>query len=342
MLSKSELETKPFIIAEVGQNHQGDLDIAIDYIKEFAQRGASAVKFQMRNNKYLFDEESYNSSYDSENAFANIYGHHRDALELDVGAFQEIKSECDAQNTKFMCTPFDEYSLDNLVKIGVDVLKVASFDIGNLSLIDRMAQTKLPIIMSVGGGKADQIRSSVEQVLRHHDNVAILHCVSEYPCEASRMGLDNIKSLIEEFPNLSIGSSDHYNGTLSGPIAYTVGARVFEKHVTFNRSWKGTDHSFALEPEGFRKFVRDIERTPLMFPVKPNDQLGEEPVFKKLGKSIILNKDMFVGDSISIDDISGRIFKKQYTPVRRSNEVIGRQLLRDIKAGEPLEIKDLG
>jgi N-acetylneuraminate synthase/sialic acid synthase len=240
-----------------------------------------------------------------------------------------------------MSTPFDEPSLEALCNIDVDILKIASFDLGNLPLINRIAKMQKPVVMSIGGGKIEQIRSSVEALLNHHDNIAILHCVSEYPCEFNRLGLDNIEVLIQEFPQCTIGSSDHFNGTLSGPIAYLKGARVFEKHVTLNRAWKGTDHSFALEPEGFRKFVRDIKRVSKMLAPKPEGEVGKEKVFVKLGKSIIAYQDLKIGDILSLDNLSGRIFNEQYIPVRESNRILGKTLNREIKKGEPIFYEDI-
>lgn len=331
----------PFIIAEVGQNHQGDLDTAIEYIKVFAYEGADAVKFQTRNNRYLFSQDAYDAPYTSENAFADNYGAHREKLELKPEWLPILKDTCVKNGVKFMSTPFDEPSLQILKEIDVDILKVASFDLGNLPFINRISKLGKPVVMSVGGGKIDQIRSSVEVLLQNNNDIAILHCVSEYPCEFNRLGLDNIPKLIEEFPNCVIGSSDHFNGTLSGPIAYVKGARVFEKHVTLNRAWKGTDHSFALEREGFRKFVRDIKRVRHMMPSKPADEIGTEMVFKKLGKSLIAYNDIQPGEKITIDNLSGRIFNTQYIPVRESNLVIGRTAHRAIKQGEPILFKDL-
>lgn len=260
MFGREDMGDEPFVIAEVGQNHQGDLDVAREYIRIFAFEGADAVKFQTRNNKYLFSQDAYEAAYDSENAFAGTYGAHREHLELKPEWLPILKEDCIKHGVKFMSTPFDEPSLELLKQIDVDILKIASFDLGNLPFIHRIASMGKPVVMSVGGGKINQIRSSIDVLLKQHDEVAILHCVSEYPCEYNRLGLNNIELLINEFPQCTIGSSDHFNGTLSGPVAYLKGARVFEKHVTLNRAWKGTDHSFALEPEGFRKFVRDIKR----------------------------------------------------------------------------------
>ncbi len=341
MFKKIVSDGTPFVIAEVGQNHQGDLEKAREYIRVFAFEGADAVKFQTRNNKYLFSEDAYDAPYQSENAFAPTYGAHREHLELKPEWIPILKADCIKHGVKFMSTPFDEPSLDLLTEIGVDILKIASFDLGNLPFINRIAKTKIPIVISVGGGKSDQIKSSVEVILKYHNEISILHCVSEYPCEYNRLGLENIKVLIDNFPECVIGSSDHFNGTLSGPVAYLQGARVFEKHVTLNRSWKGTDHSFALEPEGFRKFVRDIKRVRHMLPPKPKEELGQEQVFKKLGKSLVAYQTIEAGQEITIDNISGRIFNRQIIPVRESNKVIGKVVKAKILKGSPIEFENL-
>lgn len=341
MFKEISADGSPFVIAEVGQNHQGDLGIAREFIRTFAFEGADAVKFQTRNNAYLFSEEAFCATYASENAFAETYGAHREKLELKPEWLPILKADCDKHGVKFMSTPFDEPSLELLVNIDADILKIASFDLGNLPFIHRIAKAGRPVVMSVGGGKIDQIRSSVEVLLNHHDEVAVLHCVSEYPCEYNRLGLENIETLIREFPDCVIGSSDHFNGTLSGPVAYMKGARVFEKHVTLNRAWKGTDHSFALEPDGFRKFVRDIKRVRHMIPSKPGDDLGKERVFTKLGKSLVAYTDIKAGDKIEFDNLSGRIFITQHIPVRESNRVVGSLAKRDIAKGEPIQYADL-
>lgn len=330
----------PFIIAEVGQNHQGDIETALEYIRIFSREGADAVKFQTRDNKRLFSESAYNKDYNSDNAFATTYGEHREKLELPVDVLKDLKAECHKNGVKFMSTPFDESSLDRLVSVGVDLLKIASFDLGNLPFIKKIAETKIPIVMSVGGGKHEHIEESVTLIKKYNQNLSVLHCVSEYPCEYNRLGLDNIPRLIEKYPDCMIGLSDHFNGTLSGPIGYMKGARVFEKHVTLNRAWKGTDHSFALEPDGFRKFCRDIRRVRHMMAEKPRDDLGSEHVFKKLGKSVIAGRDLGAGQIISIDDLSGKIFNETVIPVRDSIHVIGKKLLRNIASGDAIKYGD--
>ena len=342
MVKFKDLGDDSFVIAEVGQNHQGNFDTALEYIGTFAKLGADAIKFQTRDNKFLFSEEAYAKAYDSENSFGDTYGEHREALELDVGRLWELKSECKTHGVAFMSTPFDEPSLERLTDVGVDVLKIASFDLGNLPLIDKMSKTGLPIVMSIGGGKAHHIRDSVEKLSEYDNpNLAILHCVSEYPCEYNKLGLDNIPQLIDQFPFAQIGLSDHFNGILSGPIAYMKGARVFEKHVTFNRSLKGTDHSFALEPEGFRKFARDIKRVKDMMPPKSEAETGAEPVFKKLGKSVAATVNIPAGSEIKLEMVRGIIDVNDGIPIRDVSKIIGRIAACDIQMHDIIEYDDV-
>ena len=331
---------EPFIIAEVGQNHQGSLEKAREYIKVFSYEGADAIKFQTRNNKFLFSDEAYNAPYYSENAFAETYGEHREKLELSKEDLKILKNDCNKYSVKFMSTPFDEPSLELLNEVGVDLLKIASFDLGNLPFLKRIANLGKPLVMSVGGSNLNQIRKSVELLNKKVANLAVLHCVSEYPCEFDRLGLENIKKLKREFPNCVIGSSDHFNGILSGPIAYMLGARVFEKHVTLNRGWKGTDHSFALEPQGFRKFVRDIKRVRYMLPSKDKIDLGKEKVFKKLGKSIFAYEDIKMGEILSLENLSGKIFETTHIPVRDTSMIIGKKAKRNICKNEVIKMED--
>ena len=332
---------EPFIIAEVGQNHQGDLDKAREYIRVFSYEGANAIKFQTRNNKFLFSDDAYNSPYTSENAFAGKYGEHRDKLELSFEELKILKDDCRKFGVKFMSTPFDEPSLNLLKEIEVDLLKIASFDLGNLAFLKRLGELNKPVVMSTGGGNLEQIIKSVEILKEKVSQIAVLHCVSEYPCEYNRLGLENIINLKNEFPDCVIGSSDHFNGILSGPIAYMMGARVFEKHVTLNRGWKGTDHSFALEPMGFRKFVRDIKRVKYMLPLKDLSNLGKEKVFQKLGKSVVAYKEIKSGEIFTLENLSGKIFKETFIPVRDSYKLIGKKATRNISQYEAIMMEDI-
>ena len=329
-----------YIIAEVGQNHQGSVDIALRYVEDFASLGANAVKFQMRDNKTLFSTEALLRPYDSTNSFGATYGEHREALELTFEEMKRVRERCYKVGVDFMCTPFDEPSLEKLIILETDVLKVASFDLGNLPLLKAMGQTGLPIVMSVGGGNIHDIQSSIEFLLKMNSTLTILHCVSKYPCPYDELNLNQIETISQQYPNLLVGCSDHFNGILSGPVAYMLGARVFEKHVTFDRSQKGSDHSFALEREGFRKFCRDIRRLPKMLNSPADQKLGQEPVFKKLGKSIVAKRHIKFGETLSLENLTSQILVEPVIPVREFHKIIGNKANSNIQIGQALRYED--
>lgn len=334
LFKQSKYKIKPYIIAEVGQNHNGSLDSALKYIDEFSALGANAVKFQARKNQILFSKSALEKKYESDNSFGKTYGEHRDFLELSKKDFLKIKKRCIKNKVDFICTPFDEQSLKMLLEIGVDALKIASFDLGNLPLINKISKSKKPIILSIGGGNKKQIDESVKVIKSNTSNFAIMHCVSEYPCSFDRLGLQNILNLKKRYPSALIGLSDHYNGILSASIGYTLGARIFEKHVTFDRSNKGTDHSFSLEKEGFRKMVRDLNRIPFMYKPKPIKEIGKEKVFQKLGKIVIAKKNFKKGHKLSINDIDGIINQEKGIAVRDSYKILNKVLKQDISKGD--------
>ena len=337
---KSRSSEGPYFIAEVGQNHQGKIENAMRFVEEFASVGAHAVKFQIRDNKTLFSREALDKVYNSENSFGKTYGEHREALELSKAELRKLRERCRELNVDFMCTPFDETSLEALIDLNTDVLKIASFDLGNLPFLEKIARTGLPIVMSTGGGTQFHVTKSVETILNFNTKLAVLHCESKYPCPAEELNLGVIQELITSYPNIDIGSSDHFNGTLSGPVAYMLGARVFEKHVTFDRSQKGSDHSFALEKEGFRKFCRDINRVEAMVAVSKNNR-GKEPVFTKLGKSLVALEDIEANEILTSENIGSIILPEQITPVREMCNVLGKRAKNFIKKFDALSLDDV-
>jgi sialic acid synthase len=330
-----------YVIAEVGQNHQGDPEEAHRYVEEFSRAGASALKFQMRTNQKLFTQRALQKPYNSNNAFAPTYGEHREALELPEEVHAALIQHCRDLGVDYMCTPFDEWSLEGLERIGCDCYKVASFDLGNLPFLSKIASTGKPVVMSVGGGRLEQIAASVSLFLEFGNPVTLLHCVSQYPVDYKNLNLRAITTLKNKFPSVQVGLSDHFNGILSGPLGALLGAEVFEKHVTFNRAQKGSDHSFALELEGFRKFARDIRRAPEMLGDGEYTTRGEEPVFQKLGKSCCARAAIEAGEVFSIDNLTGVIDIEQHLPVRESSQLIGRPSSRKYAKGELIDAKEL-
>lgn len=248
-------------VAEIGNNHGGSVPVCQQMFKAAADAGAWSVKLQKRDlpTWEAQNPAQWHAPYHSEHAFGATYGEHRAALEFDRDEYVDLKRYAESLGLVFFATAFDVPSVDFLAELGVPALKLASASIVNLPLLDAAAETGLPLIVSTGGATPREIDDAVNRIWDRAPLV-LLHAVSAYPCEARLMNLNVLTWMRHEYPALVVGLSDHYNGIALAPVAQTLGARVFEKHFTLNRSWKGSDQAWSLEPGGLRRMVRDLGR----------------------------------------------------------------------------------
>ena len=253
-------DTPAFIIAELGHNHGGSVETCKAMIGAAKIAGVDAVKLQKRSNKDLFTRQMYDSPYNSEHAFGATYGEHREALEFDFEQYRELKAYAENLGLVFFATAFDIPSVDFLVALGVPAIKIASGCLTDIPLITYAAK-KLPLIISTGGGSMEDVERA-DLALPDNAQAAFLQCTAAYPLQPEEANLRVIETYRDAFPDVVIGLSDHHDGISLGPVAYMLGARIFEKHFTLSRSSKGSDHAFSLEPEGMRRFVRDIQQIP--------------------------------------------------------------------------------
>jgi N-acetylneuraminate synthase/sialic acid synthase len=303
--SKVSQSGECFVIAEIGHNHQGNLKVALDMIKSAANCGVNAVKFQKRDNKTLYTKAMYNKPYDNENSFGLTYGEHREFIEFGWDEYVTLKKCAEENGVEFMCTAFDFNSVDFLEKLGITSYKVASGDITNTPLLKYIAKLKKPIFLSTGGATLEEIHIAYDSIRKHHDKLCLLHTTCTYPTDYVDLNLAAIQTLKKEFPDTVIGYSGHDNGILAAVIAYMLGATVVEKHFTINRSWKGTDHKFSLEPDGLRKQVRDLHRVNIsMGDGKKILREIEIDAKTKMGKSVYTTKSLEKGHVLTSKDIS--------------------------------------
>ena len=293
-----------YVIAEIGHNHQGNLKTAMEMIRIAANNGANAVKFQKRDNQTLFTKALYNKPYDNENSFGLTYGEHREFLEFDWNQYLALKECARKFNVDFMCTAFDFKSVDFLEKLGITTYKVASGDLTNTPLLDYIARKKKPVFLSTGASTLEEIHMAYDTILKHHDQLCLMHTTCTYPTDYADLNLRAIITLKNEFPKALIGYSGHDNGILAAVLAYNLGAVVIEKHFTLNRSSKGTDHNFSLEPEGLRKQIRDLHRADIsMGDGKKIVKDIEAGAKTKMGKSLYTVKAFKKGHVLSEKDI---------------------------------------
>ncbi len=329
-------DSLPFIIAEVGHNHQGRLEQALELIRAASIAGASAVKFQKRDNRSMFTPAMYNEPYNSENSFGDSYGLHRDALEFGLDEYKACIAEAQKMNITFFATAFDFQSADFLESLNMPLYKIASGDLTNLPLLEYVARFKKPMIISTGGSNFEMIDVAVKTIRRTHNNFAILQCTASYPADFKQLNLRVIERLRERYPENVIGFSGHDNGIAMSTAAFTLGARIIEKHFTLNRALKGTDHAFSLEPQGLGKLVRDLRRT--------SDALGdgnkvvyenELAPMRKMRKMIVANRFMSAGTRITREDLEFRSPGDGLGP-DKLDLVLGKTLVVDINEYEPI------
>jgi sialic acid synthase len=253
--------TPAFVIAEIGGNHGGSVETAVQMIRIAAACGADACKFQCRDNQTLYSDTLLNAAYENENSYGRTYGEHRKALELSDPALDTCCFEAERSNVLCFSTAFDEPSVDRIVKLGMPAIKIASGGLTDKRLLRHAALAQLPIILSTGGGTFREIDEAVELITCYNNDLALLLCTAAYPVrDWAEHNLQCIATMRERYPQFVIGWSGHDNGIALAVAAYALGARIIEKHFTLDRTAKGTDHAFSLEPAGLGKLVRDLKR----------------------------------------------------------------------------------
>ena len=294
-----------YVIAEIGHNHQGKLDTAKEMFRVAKECGADAVKLQKRDNRSLFTKAGYEKSYDNPNSYGETYGAHREFLEFGGIEYKELMNYADEIGVTMFSTAFDFNSADFLAKLDIPIYKIASGDLKNIPLLTHIAEFQKPMILSTGGGTMEDVNRAYDAIMPLNQQLCILQCTAGYPAEFDELNLNVITTFRERFPNCTVGLSSHDNGIAMAVAAYMLGARVVEKHFTLNHTWKGTDHAFSLEPTGFRKLVRDLQRTRAAMGdgIKRTYDSEVNPI-TKMGKKLVAARDLQAGHMIRREDIA--------------------------------------
>ena len=304
-----------YIIGEIGQNHNGSVDIAKLIVELISRpvkeeyfgidlRPMNAVKMTKRDLAHELSDSQMSRVYDSPNSFGRTYGEHRAYLELSDEQHFEVYKYAKEKGLDFVETLCAPSCLSMMKYFTPDYLKVASRDLTNIPLLEALAETKIPMILSTGMAGKKELDEALDVITKYHNEISILHCVSQYPTNPNNLNLNTIKYLKNNYPQYKIGFSDHTIG-ISAPIAaIAMGAEIIEKHVTIDRRMKGTDQAGSLGPDGVNRMIRDIRITEMSM---GKEELFIEPEVKnskiKLERSIATNRDLKVGDIITENDI---------------------------------------
>lgn len=324
-------ESDCYVIAEIGNNHQGDVEKAKELILAAYQCGADAVKFQKRSNENLFTKNFYDKPYDNPNSYGTTYGKHREFLEFGVTEYNILKEFSKEIGITFFATPFDNPSANFLEKIDIPFYKIASADLKNIPLIKYVSGFGKPIIISTGGADFVDVQRVYDAVMPINTQLCIMQCTASYPCKISELNLNVIKTYRESFPDVTVGLSSHDNGIVSASVAYMLGARVIEKHFTLNHELKGTDHAFSLEPDDLKRLVIDLKKTKqaLGSPIKKILDTEIAPI-KKMGKSLVANSDLNAGHVLCEQDVAIKS-PGGGVPPYELEKLIGKTLKKPIK-----------
>lgn len=334
-----------YIIGEIGQNHNGSVDIAKLLVELVARpiheelfdldlKPMNAIKLTKRDLAEELSVSQMNRPYDSPHSFGKTYGEHREFLELTDEEHFEVYKHAKQYGLDFVETLCAKGCLSLLKLFTPDYLKVASRDLTNLPLLEALAETKIPIIISTGMVGKKELDEAIEIITKYHSNLSILHCVSQYPTHPDNLNLSTITYLKKHYGQYRIGFSDHTIGISAPSIAVGMGAEIIEKHITIDRHMKGTDQAGSLGPDGIQRMVRDIRVT--------ERWLGKEDLYidacvesakVKLERSIAAKRDLHVGDVIQMDDLHmlspGDGFKWSQV-----NDVVGKQVQEEIACNE--------
>lgn len=333
-----------FILAEVGVNHDGQVDQALRLIDVAAAAGVDAVKFQVFEADALAAREAPQAAYQQASDESGSGSQHAmlRALELSDAEFAVLAARCRERGVHFVATPFSESDVARVVSLGGPAIKVASTDLTNQPLLQRIAATGLPVIISTGASEQSEIEALLQFLARVDvlPRTVLLHCVSSYPTALEDANLRRIASL-RALSGLPVGFSDHTQETLTGALAVAAGACVIEKHITLDRRLPGPDHRFSLEPAALQAYVAQIRQAERALgsrrlAVHPSEQ----DVRRVARKSVVVRVDLEAGHTLEVDELA---VKRPGTgiPPAAIQSVIGRQLRRDVSADEVLQWEDL-
>ena len=316
-----------FVIVEIGNNHNGDFSRAIKMIDLAIEMGADCVKFQMRHLNQVYREKSLNKS--GEDLGTEYIIDLLNRFEFSVDEHRKISEYCQGKGILYMCTPWDEKSVEALESFGVKAYKVASADLTNLPLLDILSKTGKPLIISTGMSREDEVIEVKSFLEKREVKFAFLHCNSTYPAPFQDINLNWIKSLKKIHP--LVGYSGHERGTAVSLAALSLGACIIERHFTLDRNMEGPDHAASLEYDEFKtliKGIREVE-TALGSGEKRKLSQGEMINRENLGKSLVSSKNLVSGTIIKPEHIKVLSPGQGISPLKY-DQLIGKELKREM------------
>jgi N-acetylneuraminate synthase len=329
-----------YIIAEIGVNHNGILALALELIDVAVDAGADAVKFQKRSLKHLYAKKYLDNANAGEKTLRYMLPILQQ-VELPDHAYYKIVEHCQKRGITFLCSPFDIESADFLSTLAVPAYKIASADLTNLPLLEHLVQLKKPLILSTGMSRMEEVEITVDFLTARGAEFALLHCNSTYPAAFEDINLLFMNKL-RKF-GVPVGYSGHERGIAVSTVASALGASIIERHITLDRTMDGPDHAASLEPQGFKKMVRDIRQVSQSLGTGQEKYISRGEILNRevLGKSLVATRIIQPGERITREMIAVKGPALGLSP-QNYPKLIGRIAERIIEEDEPFLDKDLG
>ena len=334
------MTTKPYLIAEIAQAHDGSLGILHSYIDAVAKTGVQAVKFQM----HIAEAESsihepfrVKFSYEDDTRFD-----YWKRMEFSLEQWKGIKKHCDEAGLDFICSPFSNLAVDWLEEIGVSAYKVGSGEVNNLLLLEKITRTGKPVIISSGMSSFDELDQTVAFLKNKNADFSILQCTTAYPTQPEQFGLNVIAQLRERYA-VPIGFSDHSATIASGIAAVALGAEILEFHVVYSRDMFGPDAKASLTFEETKALSESAHAiyAALQHPIDKNNNSGFNELKSIFEKSLSVNKNLPKGHRLTFEDLEAKKPKGFGIPAAEYQQFIGKILTADKKQWDFLNAADL-
>jgi N,N'-diacetyllegionaminate synthase len=299
---------KKVLIAEAGVNHNGSIEIGEKLIKAAKRAGADCIKFQTYKAKYLTTKKAKRFwNWDGEKKKKGSQFDSYSILDkFDFEEYRKLNDICKKNKIEFQSTPFDVKSVEMLEKINVNTYKIASCDITNYLLLEKVAKTRKPIFLSTGASDLAEIKKAVRFISKYNKKIVIMHCILSYPTPIEKINLLSIKFLKSKFKNFNIGFSDHTLGTLAPTIAASLGAVAIEKHFTINKKLKkSADHWLSVDEKELGEIAKNIKYSESTLGFFQKKSFPLELIAKKNARrSVVALTKIFKGEKFSLNNIT--------------------------------------
>ncbi|KAG3287580.1 N-acetylneuraminate synthase [Ictidomys tridecemlineatus] len=326
-----------FIIAEIGQNHQGDLEVAKRMIRTAKECGADCAKFQKSELEFKFNRKALERPYTSKHSWGKTYGEHKRHLEFSHDQYRELQRYAEEIGIFFTASGMDEMAVEFLHELNVPFFKVGSGDTNNFPYLEKTAKKGRPMVISSGMQSMDTMKQVYQIVKPLNPNFCFLQCTSAYPLQPEDANLRVITEYQKLFPDIPIGYSGHETGIAISVAAVALGAKVLERHITLDKTWKGSDHSASLEPGELAELVRSVRLVEKALG-SPTKQLlpCEMACNEKLGKSVVAKVKIPEGTILTLDMLTVKVSEpKGYLPEDIFN-LVGKKVLVTIEEDDTI------